>query len=126
REIEAVDAWNVTQLATRRISLARFLDFDNIGAKPRQNLCTGRSRLDMCHVQDPNTFQSLSHVFPSFQKLDWRMIPKSVLNSTLSLAFLRTPWPEHPRGAAGDLCLNSFFRLVILRSDTHTFVVDKG
>ena len=61
REIEAVDARNVAQLAARRIAFARPLDLDDVGAEPRQNLRAGRSRLHMRHIQDPNTLQGFPH-----------------------------------------------------------------
>ena len=62
REIQAVDARNVAQLAARRIALTRSLDLDDVGAEPRQNLGAGRSRLHMRHIQDPNTLQSFPHI----------------------------------------------------------------
>ncbi len=42
REIQAVDPGNITQLPTRGITLACALDLDDIGAKPGQQLSTGR------------------------------------------------------------------------------------
>src|SRR5262249_37220875 len=65
REIKAVGSRNVSQLTAGGISLARLFNLDDVGAEPRQNLGAGRSRLDMCHVQNPYTLQSFSHDYPS-------------------------------------------------------------
>ena len=57
REVEAIDIRNILQLPTRRITNTRAFNFQNIGTKPSQQLCTGRTRLDMRHVQNFYAFQ---------------------------------------------------------------------
>jgi hypothetical protein len=42
-EVQAVGARNVAQLAARRIAFAGLLNFDDVRAKPRENLGAGRT-----------------------------------------------------------------------------------
>jgi hypothetical protein len=52
REVETVDVGYVAQLLPRNVSGTRPLDFDYVGTKPRQQLGTGRTRLNVCEIED--------------------------------------------------------------------------
>src|SRR6202165_5808184 len=81
REIKAVHARNVAQLAARNVTLAGPLDLDHVRAQPRQQLRTRRTRLHMREIEDLNTVQCLAHYVP----LSNAVIPK---------ALLRLRWPS--------------------------------
>jgi hypothetical protein len=61
REVEAVDAGDVAQLAARRVAFAGLFDLDDVGAEESQDLSGRRSGLDVSHVQDTHAFQGLTH-----------------------------------------------------------------
>ena len=59
REIEAVGALHVLQLAAGDVAAAGQFDLDHVGAHPRQQLGPGRPRLDMGHIEDADAFEAL-------------------------------------------------------------------
>ena len=61
REIEAVHAWNVAQLAARDVALAGAFDLDHVGAEPREQLGARRTRLHVREIENANTVQCLAH-----------------------------------------------------------------
>src|SRR5262249_47828146 len=61
REIEAVGALHVLQLAAGDVAAPRHLNLDHIGAHPREELGRGWRRLDVTHIEDAHTFQSFAH-----------------------------------------------------------------
>ena len=61
REIEAVGALHVLQLAAGDVAAAGHLDLDHVGAHPRQQLRPGRARLDMAQIENAHTFESFAH-----------------------------------------------------------------
>ena len=62
REIEAVGALHVAQLAARDVAAPGHLDLDDLGAHPGQELRRGRRRLDMPQIENAHAFQCLAHV----------------------------------------------------------------
>ena len=64
REIKAVYAGNVAQLAARDVSLAGPFDLDHVRAQPRQQLRAGRPRLHMREIEDLDAIQCLAHYVP--------------------------------------------------------------
>src|SRR5207248_4016840 len=61
REIEAVGAFHVLQLAAGNVAATRHLDLDHVGTHPRHQLGAGRARLDMTQIEDAYTFQAFAH-----------------------------------------------------------------
>ena len=51
-EVQGIDVWNVTQLAAGHVAGTGALDLDNVGAKPGQQLGTGRAGLHVREVDD--------------------------------------------------------------------------
>ncbi len=64
REVEAVGALHVLQLAAGNVAAPRHLDLDHIGAHPRQQLGRRRPRLDMAEIENAHTFECLAHRLP--------------------------------------------------------------
>ena len=60
REIEAVRALHVAQLAARDVADARPLDLDHVGAEPGEQLRAGRARLHMGEVEDAHAVERLA------------------------------------------------------------------
>jgi len=60
-EIQAVHIRDVLQLPAGDVTRAGTLDLDHVGAEPGQQLCTGRSRLNVREVEDANVLQRLFH-----------------------------------------------------------------
>jgi hypothetical protein len=52
REIKAVRTGHINELLAGRIANTGTLDLDDIRTKPREKLRTGRSRLNMCKVEN--------------------------------------------------------------------------
>ena len=63
--VEAIHARIVEKLGTRRVTEPHTLNLDNIGAKPRQHLCTRRTRLYLGPVNDFYTLQWCCHTIIS-------------------------------------------------------------
>ena len=61
REIEAVGALHVLQLAAGDVAAAGQLDLDHVGAHPGQQLRPGRAGLDMAHIEDAHAFECFAH-----------------------------------------------------------------
>merc|ERR1711969_364588 len=61
REVKAVHVRNILQLTSRSVSNSRSFHLYYISAKPCEQLGTGRSRLNMGHVQNTDTFKSFCH-----------------------------------------------------------------
>src|ERR1700716_2631567 len=62
REIQCVDAGDVTQLGTRDVARTRPLDLDHVGAEPGQQLRASRTSLHMGEIDDLNAFKWFAHV----------------------------------------------------------------
>ena len=62
REIQAVHARNVAQLAARDVPLAGAFNLDDVGAQPGEQLRAGRTRLHVREVEDANAVQCLAHL----------------------------------------------------------------
>ena len=62
REVEAVGVGHVAQLAARRVTLARLLDLDHVGAEPGQQLRAGRTGLHVGEVEDAYAIKCLAQV----------------------------------------------------------------
>ena len=60
-KVETVHIRNILQLTSRSVSNTRSFHLYYISAKPCEQLGTGRSRLNMGHVQNTDTFQSFFH-----------------------------------------------------------------
>ena len=52
REVEAVHAGDVAQLAARGVAFAGALDLDHVGAEPCQQLRAGRARLHVREIEN--------------------------------------------------------------------------
>ena len=53
-EVETVHARDIAQLLARDVPHAGALDFDDVGAKPCQQLCAGRARLHVTEIEYTN------------------------------------------------------------------------
>ncbi|MGY4369474.1 hypothetical protein ACVW1A_005539 [Bradyrhizobium sp. LB1.3] len=60
-EIQAVHVRDVLQLATGDVTHARTFHLDHVGAEPGQQLCAGRSGLDVGEVENANALKRLGH-----------------------------------------------------------------
>ena len=60
-KIETVHIWYIPQLSAGRIAYTRALNLDHIRSEPSKQLCTGGTGLNMCHIQNANTFQCFCH-----------------------------------------------------------------
>ena len=107
REIEAVGALDVPQLAARDVAASRHLDLDHVGAHPGQQLRRGRRRLHMAHVENADAFESLAH--PNSHSV---VVPAKRGNppSAGAGSRLRRSYPWRPRRvAAGCRARNSLY-----------------
>src|SRR6185312_210362 len=60
-EVKAVGVRNVAQLLACHVARAGALDLDHIRAEPRQQLCTGGTRLHVCEIENAHSIQCLAH-----------------------------------------------------------------
>jgi hypothetical protein len=69
REVEAVGARHIAQLAARDVAAPGHLDLDHVGAHPGEELRRRRPRLDMAEIENADAFQSFAHQRLSFPTL---------------------------------------------------------
>ena len=108
REIEAVGALDVAQLAARDVAAPRHLDFDHVGAHPGQQLRRGRRRLHVAHVENADAFESLAHSVStplSSRRQPESTIPTAPLPGGSRPPFIRGPAADRPQAGVAAAAL---------------------
>ena len=94
REVQAVHAGDVAQLATRGVALARTLHLDDVGAQPRQQLRAGRPGLHVGEVENANAVECLAHI-ECLESEGSRCMPcTEAQDSVRRRRFRRPAWPR--------------------------------